>query len=743
MNKESEIALDPRFSGGHQFETIKPMTDDDLDRVEVSSGSDDSLGYEFERLFEELGKREHKIKKALKKSNTIRSIQTVMITLTCTCLLFMIQKSKNDIELNDYKSFSKIFGGYDNTVKYFDTKTQSDDMFEKLDKISNLNSLVFQQLDYSKAKIRLQILNRELGASLETNLNDIDITDINNGKLNRETFSKTHNLPFDLNNIVDFQNNSYDIGVIAIKFDNIKFISYNEAGDPTCRSWYWTTNYSFESNGVVSGKNSVIFVRCSSFEEECLMGNQKIVASIESNWSVIIVNTISFIGNVFMLALFVRVVINIYKLKSLKQEKWLKEKWLKRNKKNTCADYAKIHNVFDYEAKLDQHDVHINPQKDVPGWVVLEIKSFWTISYCVSAISFVIANLIIYIEDFHILHLTSSALTAQDFFLGLGLFLTWVNLLYVLGYHPPLRITSNQFSYATPQFGQFLIAILPIFFAYVYFGYVMFNEGNDRYNNQINVLISLIALIGGDEVQNNLTVYKEMGIFGNLFGYSFCLLFQIILHNVIVLIITEGYDKAFEEQEAIMEKREKKLQMRKTIETHKKNLNKMKKNLKITDGDGNLMEYKHIKNESENELTVKQGCLVEYHSEDDVCNKRQLSKLKKYKEKGLDIDSQVDKVFESHSTAKKLMNQIEDFLEPETDLKVHQLWRRIQHLNKTYNEFKECLKDVHHDPLIKDKEDMSMIMTRARFYIEFIRFKVENIREKSWRYLRINQLNNY
>lgn len=95
--------------------THLPAKSNSKDLDQAAGDYEDNLIKEaFERLLKKMNEKEQEIKEALTKSNTLRSICTILITFFCTLFLLMLQDTKHDIEFNDYKTLQKIFGGYNN-----------------------------------------------------------------------------------------------------------------------------------------------------------------------------------------------------------------------------------------------------------------------------------------------------------------------------------------------------------------------------------------------------------------------------------------------------------------------------------------------------------------------------------------------------------------------------------------------------------------------------------------------------
>lgn len=81
---------------------------------------------------------------------------TGLMAFMATILVLELNKVKAQVQINDYRTFTTVFGGYDNTGKLRDIKLLQDNFFDHLSKISHLDEEIFQLLDTSGMKIQLE-----------------------------------------------------------------------------------------------------------------------------------------------------------------------------------------------------------------------------------------------------------------------------------------------------------------------------------------------------------------------------------------------------------------------------------------------------------------------------------------------------------------------------------------------------------------------------------------------------------
>jgi hypothetical protein len=95
-----------------------------------------------------------------------------------------------------------------------------------------------------------------------------------------------------------------------------------------------------------------------------------------------------------------------------------------------------------------------------------------------------------------------------------------------------------------PDLMKFFLEVGPIFMAFSFFAMAMFNH-QARYDNLTEVLISMLCIMAGDEIQPSLEIFSDAaGLWGTIFGMIYTLIFFVIVQNMMVLVFTNGYEKA-------------------------------------------------------------------------------------------------------------------------------------------------------------------------------------------------------
>lgn len=136
---------------------------------------------------------------------------------------------------------------------------------------------------------------------------------------------------------------------------------------------------------------------------------------------------------------------------------------------------------------------------------------------------------------------------------GFSCWFAWLNLLRYLEYNKNIHLLTNVMKNSGPQIIRFMIGFLPIFFAYVFMGVCLFWRYT-KFETVNEAIITLFSIIMGDLVFVTFTEVIGVGILGEIYLFSFIIMFIICVHNIFVSIICS---KA-------QEKKEKKVAQRST-----------------------------------------------------------------------------------------------------------------------------------------------------------------------------------
>lgn len=116
-------------------------------------------------------------------------------------------------------------------------------------------------------------------------------------------------------------------------------------------------------------------------------------------------------------------------------------------------------------------------------------------------------------------------LRVQESIVGFSCFLAWVGMVQYLKPNPNAYTVGNTLTRAFGTLGQYIIGILPIFIAYVFFAMsVLWKTGN--YNTLPNAVTLQFAMLNGDSIYSGLSSALSVNnFFGMLYMYTFLVFF--------------------------------------------------------------------------------------------------------------------------------------------------------------------------------------------------------------------------
>ena len=112
-----------------------------------------------------------------------------------------------------------------------------------------------------------------------------------------------------------------------------------------------------------------------------------------------------------------------------------------------------------------------------------------------------------------------------------------------------------MFEYSMPSIFMFLLGVLPIFFAFVFSGFCLFQD-TLRFSTLSLSIAALVCLLTGDEMGSFFADTIKSGFFGYFYTYLFTALFLFVISNVFVFLIIGGFTKARDESLKELEKEE-------------------------------------------------------------------------------------------------------------------------------------------------------------------------------------------
>jgi hypothetical protein len=92
-----------------------------------------------------------------------------------------------------------------------------------------------------------------------------NITDIKDGNFKPDSFSLSHNINFDLNNLADFKQGIHEIVMLTVRATGMKFVSIADNNNFICREWTIVKDYHIDGMSLVKSVNNSRFKKCWSF----------------------------------------------------------------------------------------------------------------------------------------------------------------------------------------------------------------------------------------------------------------------------------------------------------------------------------------------------------------------------------------------------------------------------------------------------------------------------------------------
>lgn len=137
--------------------------------------------------------------------------------------------------------------------------------------------------------------------------------------------------------------------------------------------------------------------------------------------------------------------------------------------------------------------------------------------------------------------------SVQETLIGFGCFLSWTGIVQYLKPNPSAYTVGNTLSRAVGTLGPYIIGILPIFLAFVFFATsILWKSGN--YNSLPYSMILQFAMINGDSLCDSISsAVAYNNFFGMLYMYCFLVFFiwyyiNSVIHNIFIAIITDSYE---------------------------------------------------------------------------------------------------------------------------------------------------------------------------------------------------------
>lgn len=130
---------------------------------------------------------------------------------------------------------------------------------------------------------------------------------------------------------------------------------------------------------------------------------------------------------------------------------------------------------------------------------------------------------------------------STDVLVGFGCMFAYFNIGKYLDYNIEYSTIYATLQRALPNVIRFLIGVMPIFIGFTFFGLCVFWR-SERFYDTSSTTMALFSMINGDSIYDIISDLSGISFFlGQIYSYSFCILFIVVVMNVFISIIEEAY----------------------------------------------------------------------------------------------------------------------------------------------------------------------------------------------------------
>ena len=181
---------------------------------------------------------------------------------------------------------------------------------------------------------------------------------------------------------------------------------------------------------------------------------------------------------------------------------------------------------------------------------------------------------------------------SMDTYVGFGALLSYISLGKYLDYNPKYALLTRTFVHSMPDFIPAFLSIMPVFIAFTFLGLCLFWD-SERFTSVSDIMKALFAIFLGDSIYDIMSdLMDRSNFFGQVYGYLYTILFIIVVMNVFVAIIQEGFMKTKFESKSHW--------IYNSLQRNEEAMNETLKNLPVIDE----MSQSEIKEELENRIIL-------------------------------------------------------------------------------------------------------------------------------------------
>ena len=181
---------------------------------------------------------------------------------------------------------------------------------------------------------------------------------------------------------------------------------------------------------------------------------------------------------------------------------------------------------------------------------------------------------------------------SMDTYVGFGNLLCYISLCKYFDYNPKYALFNRIIFHSMPDFIPAFLGIMPVFIAFTFLGLCLF-WNSERFTSVSDVMKALFAIFLGDSIYDIMADIMDLSnFFGQVYGYLYSIISIIVVMNVFVAILQEGFKKAKFESKSHW--------IYNSLQRNEEAANEALKNLPVIDE----MSQSEIKEELENRIIL-------------------------------------------------------------------------------------------------------------------------------------------
>ena len=188
----------------------------------------------------------------------------------------------------------------------------------------------------------------------------------------------------------------------------------------------------------------------------------------------------------------------------------------------------------EYQALMHHSEAHNNAHRGNTASIHF---NKWEIICLLGNIVQLFASFICIIDIHHYM-------TCTELSIACGCFCAYVYLGRYIDYSKQYSAINMTILKSLPNVVRYLIGAVPIFMAFLFFGLCAFWK-SERFSSISSVIITLFSLANGDSIYDVLSELSGIYfVLGQVYAYLFCIFFIVVVLNVFIAIVQEGYSRS-------------------------------------------------------------------------------------------------------------------------------------------------------------------------------------------------------